>query len=116
MNCNDCHNIHSGEVEKSLEGGNSVCFQCHKDKKGPFVWEHGGVREGCTSCHNPHGSVNKKLLITSDANLCLNCHYEQSYPTFGDRSHTTFIARGKKACISCHEAIHGSNFDPYFHY
>ena len=40
-------------------------------------FEHDALREGCTTCHNVHGSVNAKLLTVRDANLCLKCHFQQ---------------------------------------
>ena len=44
---------------------------------GPFVFEHEAVREGCTTCHNPHGSVNARLLVARNQTLCLRCHFQQ---------------------------------------
>lgn len=124
VSCVDCHDAHKEEIRPwtavTMEGANEKCFKCHPDKRGPFVWEHDAVREGCTICHNPHGSVNNKLLVAHDTNLCLRCHYEQAYPIIGDRNHTgaqapsptpsLFLIRGKESCMSHHEAIHGSNF------
>lgn len=118
VSCVDCHDPHAEEVRPwtatTLEGQNEKCFKCHPDKKGPFVWEHDAMREGCPICHNPHGSINEKLLVAHDTNLCLRCHYEQSFPTMGDRNHggtqPNFLSRGKASCLNHHEGIHGSNF------
>ena len=54
----------------------TVCFKCHSEKAGPFVYEHQAVKtEGCVSCHTPHGSANPRLLKRSQVNLvCLECH------------------------------------------
>ena len=32
------------------------------------------MREGCTTCHNPHGSINRMMLTQPDNNLCFRCH------------------------------------------
>ena len=56
---------------------NENCFRCHAAQRGPYVFEHDALREGCTTCHNVHGSVNAKLLTVRDANLCLKCHFQQ---------------------------------------
>ena len=52
------------------------CIKCHVDKRGPFVYEHPPVRvEGCETCHNPHGSMNAKLLRRPVVfTVCLECH------------------------------------------
>lgn len=119
VSCVDCHDPHAEEVRPwtatTLEGANEKCFKCHPEKKGPFVWEHQAMREGCPVCHNPHGSINNKLLVAVGNQLCLRCHYEVTYPTMGSRSHgagtsPSFISRVTESCASHHEAIHGSNF------
>ena len=44
---------------RGLPSGDAVCYKCHVDKQGPFVYEHVPVKtEGCSSCHTPHGSTN----------------------------------------------------------
>jgi predicted CXXCH cytochrome family protein len=68
-----------------------MCLKCHPAERGPFVFEHQALREGCTTCHNPHGSINAKLLVDRDANLCLRCHFEQytgSQILIGGSDHT----------------------------
>ncbi len=58
---------------RSLPGGDAVCYKCHVDKQGPFVFEHVPVKtEGCSSCHTPHGltqSAAPKVSVTNM--LCL---------------------------------------------
>jgi predicted CXXCH cytochrome family protein len=76
------------------------------------VFEHEALREGCTTCHNPHGSVNAKLLTVRDANLCLKCHFQQqtgpSQVFIGGIDHTARLPQGTCWTASCHEAVHGS--------
>ena len=115
----DCHNPHGTSQAKQLRTTSTqdiVCFKCHTDKEGPFVYEHQPVKiEGCTSCHIPHGSSNPKLLKRSQINiLCLECHSltvdagAPTLPTFHNQ------AQKYQACTLCHTQIHGSNFDPTF--
>ena len=119
VNCTDCHNPHGGNLTKQLRAsGNQdlVCFKCHADKAGPFVFEHEAVKiEGCTSCHIPHGSSNPHLLKRSQINLlCLECHsftVDATVPTV-----PSFHNQSQKyqACTLCHVAIHGSNSSAVF--
>ena len=60
VSCGDCHNPHKGSVFKgggatNMMGKNDVCYQCHTLQRGPFVFQHEAMREGCTTCHDPHG-------------------------------------------------------------
>ena len=120
MSCTDCHKPHDEEVRPwsttSLHDINEACFKCHKDQRGPFVWEHEAVREGCTTCHQVHGSVNDKMLSARDANLCLKCHTQANFPIIGRRDHASFLAQGTCFSGGCHTAVHGSNFDDHLRY
>jgi DmsE family decaheme c-type cytochrome len=112
--CTDCHNPHGSNLTRQLRASSNqdlVCFKCHADKQGPFVYEHEAVKiEGCVSCHVPHGSSNPRLLKRSQVNLlCLECHAftvdqgAPAVPTFHNQT------RKYQACTSCHVFIHGSN-------
>ena len=65
-------------------------------------------------------SVNQRMLIARDANLCLRCHSQvQDGPgslAIGKFDHSSFI-RGR-TCWSagCHPAVHGSNINGKLHY
>jgi DmsE family decaheme c-type cytochrome len=116
VECADCHNVHGTTTlrqVRALPQGDAVCFKCHADKQGPFIYEHEPVRtEGCTSCHSPHGSTNPRLLLVSQVNLlCLQCH---TFPMQGPAGPTHNQASKYQACTLCHQAIHGSNYDPAF--
>ncbi len=126
VNCSDCHNEHGGfQVVRQLRtspAGDQICFKCHTEKQGPFVFEHVPVKtEGCMSCHTPHGSTNAKLLRVSNVNLlCLQCHTPTAerpasaagalpgIPTFHNQN------QKYQACTMCHTQIHGSNFSEVF--
>ena len=114
IQCGDCHNAHGALVARQLRttsDQNFVCFKCHSDKRGPFVYEHEPVKvEGCTSCHFPHGSTNPRMLNTSRVNsLCLQCHVFTSGHVSVHPQNTY-----RQACIACHSSIHGSNTDARF--
>lgn len=109
LDCSTCHNPHEPS-NRLLLGGfkQQACADCHTDKAGPFVFEHGSVQvEGCTACHTPHGSPNRHMLtFQRTAELCFSCH--AAVPGF----HSRFTL--DTVCTNCHSTIHGSNFDPAF--
>jgi len=129
LSCSSCHNVHDGVRAKMVKGDsvNELCYTCHTEKRGPFLFEHAAVREDCLSCHDPHGSNHARLLSQKAPNLCWNCHLTGSghfgsgdnystekgvqvappgaptgFPTVNSR----FIER---SCRTCHVKIHGSN-------
>ncbi len=133
MQCTDCHNPHGtfaptwrdGQRPRMVDqamGAEQACLKCHSDKRGPFLFEHASVRvEGCERCHNPHGSMNAKLLKRPVVfTVCLECH--NGAGSLGTRNNgiTTQTASHNMAdpryqqCTTCHVRIHGSNSDPLF--
>ena len=123
VQCTDCHNPHGTVGPKQVRTSatqDAVCFTCHIDKEGPFVFEHEAVKiDGCSTCHIPHGGANPHMLKVSNVNLlCLQCHTNSApggrtggapgTPSF--HSQATFF----KSCTLCHSQIHGSNFDQTF--
>jgi predicted CXXCH cytochrome family protein len=117
MSCGDCHDPHKGGT--SVAKVNDTCADCHTAQTGTFAFQHEAVREGCSSCHNPHGSVNQKMLTERNSNLCLKCHFQQQLPgndlTIGGRAHGNGSTRaGTCWSAGCHEAVHGSNVNSHF--
>jgi len=134
VKCSDCHNPHGALTPSMVKQPtiNDQCYSCHADKRGPYVFNHPPVEENCATCHNPHGSVHYKLLNESTPNLCQDCHDGSRHPgtvygaaggfncAAGDPNpacagktgqpnpsvSTRLVAR---ACLNCHNAIHGSN-------
>jgi DmsE family decaheme c-type cytochrome len=116
VKCDDCHNVHGTTTirqARTMPNGDAICFQCHVDKQGPWVYEHVPVKtEGCTSCHTPHGSTNPRFLRVSQINLmCLQCH---SFPVQGPQGPTHNQSVKYQACTMCHSQIHGSNASSVF--
>ncbi|HSY66007.1 MAG TPA: DmsE family decaheme c-type cytochrome, partial [Terriglobales bacterium] len=118
MQCNDCHNPHGGFERHQLRtvaGQDEVCYKCHADKQGPFVYQHEAKIEGCQACHTPHGSTNQRMLIQNQVNLlCISCHSlnasagAPATPSFHNQ------ANEYQACTLCHTAVHGSNSSNVF--
>jgi predicted CXXCH cytochrome family protein len=124
VSCGDCHDPHKGSAIKAggteLMGQNEICAKCHTQQLGPFVFQHEAMREGCTTCHNPHGSVNARMLVARNQTLCLRCHFQQQQASgaiyIGNFNHTTFVNRGTCWSAGCHEAVHGSQVSPHLRY
>jgi len=122
MNCVQCHDPHGLDIFKSAGGLamarlNQTCSECHREQTRPIVFEHEALREGCTVCHNPHGSINRKLLVESDLNLCLKCHAQVQHGSSGQIyigyiDHTLHLRQGACWSAGCHTAVHGSNVHP----
>ena len=121
IKCSDCHNPMGTEAPHGMiraENVNQLCYQCHPDKRGPFVYEHPPVAEDCTICHTPHGSRHAKLLVEKLPNLCQDCHDWSQHPGTPYDAKTAFTGSGPsnrffgRSCVNCHGAIHGStNFN-----
>ena len=111
MSCTTCHSVHES---KSLDGQlkkvtvSETCVQCHKKEVAKVHRSsHMPVREGkleCTTCHNPHGSQNVKMLREGNSinEACATCHAEKRGPYLWEH------AAGRENCVSCHDP-HGSN-------
>jgi predicted CXXCH cytochrome family protein len=119
LSCTACHSPHKGSIHTgggtALLSENESCFRCHPAQRGPFVFEHEALREGCTICHTAHGSVNAKLLTERNANLCLKCHFQQvsgGALLIGGSDHTLRVQQGTCWTAGCHEAVHGSRVSP----
>ncbi|MDE0597411.1 MAG: multiheme c-type cytochrome [Roseibacillus sp.] len=119
MNCVDCHDPHGHDIGRphghlAVGRQDASCSKCHQEQTRNFVFEHEAMQEGCTTCHQPHGSVNRKMLAQPDSNLCLKCHAQvpggSGGITIGKTDHSSFLNRG--SCFSCHTAVHGSNIHP----
>jgi DmsE family decaheme c-type cytochrome len=111
MTCTTCHSVHESKSEKAQlkkAGVQETCVQCHRREVNKVhKSSHMPLREGkmeCTSCHNPHGSQNVKMLREGDSvtEACASCHTEKRGPFLFEH------AVGRENCVTCHDP-HGSN-------
>ena len=109
VTCSDCHNPHGSYSENLLKTAtvNEVCWQCHAEKRGPYLWEHPPVTESCLNCHDPHGSKNDFLLKISRPRL-LPVSFGRAAQQQSTKSAVTLYAQGRE-CQNCHSTHHGSN-------
>ncbi len=122
VSCSDCHNPH-GSIGRALMKRDSVvetCYQCHAEKRGPFVHPHDPVTEDCALCHNPHGTVADNMLKLRPPFLCHQCHTPhggnvavlRGQPGVGQAQITgksgVNYTQGR-GCLNCHTQVHGSN-------
>ena len=118
ITCSNCHQPHGSMGPSQIKAAsvNQLCYKCHAEKRGPFMFEHPPVEENCSACHTPHGNVHAKLLTEKVPNLCQGCHNSQFHEG-GTRfsRETLFTGRAPsnksfgRSCLNCHANIHGSN-------
>ena len=115
VTCTTCHSVHSSKsFEHQLVKATQtqVCATCHRTQvaKTERAVAHMPVREGkmsCSSCHNPHGSINNVKALksgTSVAESCTTCHTEMRGPVLWEH------APVRENCATCHDP-HGSSND-----
>jgi DmsE family decaheme c-type cytochrome len=113
MSCVTCHSVHDAKSEKAQlkkATQQETCVQCHRTQVSKLHRSaHMPVREGkmeCSTCHNPHGSQNVKMLKEGNSinESCATCHTEKRGPFLWEH------APGKESCVTCHDP-HGSNND-----
>jgi DmsE family decaheme c-type cytochrome len=120
MTCVDCHNPHGSTSKVMLKADtvNDLCYSCHAEKRGPYIWEHAPVRQNCLACHNAHGSNQDKLLIAPRPMLCQQCHLSGHQMAFYSSADIVGASAGSianrkvlanRSCQNCHSQIHGSN-------
>ncbi len=120
LSCTDCHNTHDSLADNLLNtpSVNETCFQCHAEKRGPYVWEHAPAAENCALCHKAHGSNHPALLKRRPPLLCQQCHMQRNnhanvlyndagLPDGSVKDRGNFMLA--KGCLNCHSRVHGSN-------
>jgi len=123
ITCTNCHNPHGSVAPHQISANtiNEKCYECHAEKRGPFLFEHRPVVEDCTICHTPHGSSYGKLLVKKVPYLCQSCHSNSRHPgtlyarDAANPGTNTYLSSKMsnrplyRACLNCHTNIHGSN-------
>lgn len=122
LSCTSCHDQHGG-TQTSLTSKTAGCTQCHQAVRGPHAYDHAPVAEDCATCHNPHGSPNRKLLTLAEPMLCLQCHSvagnRHGQPAGAGNATgngLTISATALRNCSSCHNAPHGSSIDQHLRF
>ena len=78
--CAKCHGLDSPQALTAPLP--SLCFQCHSNFLEKTKVKHQALELGqCTTCHAPHESPNKKLLVRLGRSMCLECHDDPANAT-----------------------------------
>jgi predicted CXXCH cytochrome family protein len=78
--CLDCHAYASAREHtfRLNRTANAMCAgECHAESTPQGVTArrlHEPMADGCTACHDPHGSAYPALLREPETDLCLSCH------------------------------------------
>jgi DmsE family decaheme c-type cytochrome len=110
VGCVSCHSVHQpvGEHQLVKRTEMETCATCHQAIVNKhYRFSHMPVREGqmqCSSCHNPHGSSNVRLLKsgTTIDESCTTCHADKRGPYLWEHAPVT------ESCVTCHDP-HGTN-------
>jgi DmsE family decaheme c-type cytochrome len=117
MTCTDCHSPHHSVADALLKRSdlNELCWSCHTELRGPFLFEHAPVSEDCSLCHLSHGSIHPDLLVRRPPLLCQSCHSSRGHPSrlvtsdnLADGNSPSAFGVGD-SCMNCHSQVHGSN-------
>jgi predicted CXXCH cytochrome family protein len=102
--CTQCHG--GSKLNPVLKAPQKdLCMQCHKKNfAAPMPVMHKPVELGqCSNCHDPHKSLNKKLLLKAGNDLCLKCHQAKMAEPV---KHAAVEMNG---CLECHLPHGGPN-------
>ncbi len=95
--------VSADELEK-------VCYKCHSALEKRILKEktHDPVKRGkCVTCHNPHTSNHKGLLVKSQDELCNTCHKKDATDEFSRSVVHEPVKNGK--CLACHDPHASTN-------
>lgn len=116
MTCTACHDPHHSTGDALLKRNtvNELCWSCHTELRGPYLFEHPPVSEDCLLCHEAHGSIQPAMLTRRPPLLCQSCHSQRGHPSVSytknglpGNNPSAFVLNG--SCVNCHSQIHGSN-------
>jgi predicted CXXCH cytochrome family protein len=116
--CKDCHEDRfSVQMKGPLK---DVCFACHDDFLAGTKVQHqpatyigrlpgpnlSKTAQGCSSCHNPHGSPFRHMLLSESQSLCWECHDNFLTNAAAKFTHPPVVTNN---CLNCHQP-HVSKF------
>jgi DmsE family decaheme c-type cytochrome len=127
LQCEACHGPggdHAGRVRRGQErpaiaafasnstvpikDQNEYCVECHLGDTG-FAW-HGSSHDdntvACSDCHTIHVERDPGLAVSTQAEVCFDCHQQQRTQSMKPYAHP--IRQGKMECTSCHD-MHGDS-------
>ena len=103
--CDRCHDIN--HAYRLLERQPDLCYRCHENYNKRYEFIHGPVAAGyCISCHHPHKSEYRKLLLLKTDRICTHCH--ESGDVILNPAHKSI---NDINCIDCHNSHGGKNFN-----
>ncbi|PVZ68834.1 DmsE family decaheme c-type cytochrome [Pelagibaculum spongiae] len=108
VGCTSCHTLHQGDDKvRDKTDQYQVCTSCHQERKmDKHKRSNHMLGEGlyaCSSCHNPHGTLNQNMLIQPTINqTCTECHTEKRGPFLNEHAPVA------EDCALCHSP-HSSN-------
>lgn len=121
MTCASCHDPH-GNNEKNIKeiSSRELCVKCHRDKAGPYAFEHPPAAEDCLICHKAHGSSNPGLLSEAEPVNCAKCHrvihvgwsrrVSGGVPNMNERLGRNLSYMRCSGCHNAHGSDHSSQF------
>lgn len=127
-NCNTCHSPHATDFKYQLKAeANATCLAtCHQpiaEHVAKVPIQHAAMvsANGCTNCHDPHGSTQIRLLKARMDAVCLTCHNKplkahdgHEIPDMRPLIADAKFRHGPIAvgdCSACHDAHGGERVD-----
>ena len=102
--CRLCHVVHaSAEPKLLVRPATALCTDCHSDALPPAgtpaaLQPHPMIPEGqCGRCHEPHSSVNQRLLRQPAGRLCQGCHEGKTRSFHEAKGFSIYV------CAKCHD-------------
>ncbi len=125
--CTGCHDPHASDHQYQLhDTAPDLCLSCHEatlhDKLTNSKLVHGALTQenGCTTCHEAHGSRLPNLRKASEINECMSCHDKEIKTASGGklmnmgellRTNTNLHGPIREGlCTTCHEPHAGDGF------
>lgn len=121
--CDSCHAPDTGKHEFPLKRDEvATCTHCHS-VAGTQAHQHTALEQGCMTCHKPHTSQAKFLLIeTTVGEQCARCHTVPihrfahqavatgectncHWPHQSENANLLRGGEGRDHCLSCHDGV-----------